>query len=214
MINTKKRAFTWTNTGGYSHNLIDDGEDRPGKIPKSQGGYRLLGIPTVVDRCIQQALLQVLQPEWDRTFSDSSYGFRTRLSAHNCNIYVKSARSGRRVMAGITEYLKRKLKLTVNEAKSAVDRPWKRAFPGFTFTRRRPNRRKTSNKALNHFMEEIRRITGRIHGVTIVKVIKDLKSYLTGWKLYFSFSEAKSVFQGLGLMSRKMPVFEATNWST
>ena len=106
-------------------------------------------------------------------------------------------------MAGITGYLKRKLKLIVNEMKSAVDRPWKRVFLGFTFTKNRPNRLKTSKKALHHFKEEIRRITSRTRGVTLMKVIKDLKSYLTGWKLYFGFSEAKSVFQGLDAWIRR-----------
>jgi RNA-directed DNA polymerase len=273
------------------------------EIPKPGGGCRLLGIPTVVDRLIQQALLQVLQPEWDNTFSDSSYGFRPGRSAHDavslaqsylhkgyawvvdidlekffdrvnhdkcmslvsrrikdgrvitlirryltsgvligedyhethegtpqggplspllanllldeldkelerrghyfvryaddCNIYVRSARSGRRVMASVTGYLRRKLKLAVNEAKSAVDRPWKRTFLGFTFTKRRPNRRKTSEKALQRFKEEVRRMTQRTRGVTLKQVLHDLRSYLVGWKLYFGFSEAKSVFQGL-----------------
>ena len=51
-------------------------------IPKSDGGERKLGIPTVVDRFIQQAVLQVLQGRWDRTFSESSYGFRPSRSAH------------------------------------------------------------------------------------------------------------------------------------
>ena len=52
------------------------------EIPKPDGGKRKLGIPTVLDRFIQQAMLQVLQKRWDRTFSESSYGFRPKRSAH------------------------------------------------------------------------------------------------------------------------------------
>ena len=52
------------------------------EIPKSDGGVRKLGIPTVLDRFIQQAVMQVLQRKWDRTFSDHSYGFRPGRSAH------------------------------------------------------------------------------------------------------------------------------------
>jgi len=52
------------------------------EIPKPDGGVRKLGIPTVLDRLIQQAVMQVLQRNWDRTFSESSYGFRPGRSAH------------------------------------------------------------------------------------------------------------------------------------
>ena len=52
------------------------------EIPKPDGGVRKLGIPTVLDRFIQQAVMQVLQGKWDRTFSDHSYGFRPGRSAH------------------------------------------------------------------------------------------------------------------------------------
>ena len=52
------------------------------KVPKPGGGFRNLGIPTVLDRLIQQAILQVLQPQWDPTFSEYSFGFRPGRSAH------------------------------------------------------------------------------------------------------------------------------------
>ena len=52
------------------------------EIPKPDGGVRKLGIPTVLDRFIQQAVMQVLQKRWDRTFSEHSYGFRPGRSAH------------------------------------------------------------------------------------------------------------------------------------
>ena len=70
------------------------------QIPKPGGGTRNLGIPTVVDRCIQQALLQVLQKRWDRTFSEHSYGFRPGRSAHQAiargpTLYRRGLRRGR-----------------------------------------------------------------------------------------------------------------------
>jgi len=52
------------------------------EIPKPDGGVRKLGIPTVLDRFVQQAMMQVLQRRWDPTFSEHSHGFRPRCSAH------------------------------------------------------------------------------------------------------------------------------------
>lgn len=73
------------------------------------------------------------------------------------NIFVKSARAGQRVLARVTRFLARRLKLAVNAAKSAVDRPWRRPFLGFTFTGHRPNRRRVSEKALQACKQEVRR---------------------------------------------------------
>jgi len=209
------------------------------EIPKPSGGVRLIGIPTVQDRLIQQAIQQILSREYEAEFSDHSYGFRPRRSAHDavkaaqghieagnrwvvdidlakffdtvnhdrlmsrmktkiadkrvlrlvneylkagvmvngvvmetergtpqggplspllsnivldeldrelekrghrfvryaddCNIYVKSQRAAERVMASVMRYIEKKLRLKVNEEKSAVGLATKRQFLGFSF---------------------------------------------------------------------------------
>jgi len=278
-------------------------------IPKAGGGMRKLGVPTVVDRFIQQALLQVLQAEWDSTFSESSFGFRPDRSAHqavaqaqgylrggyawvvdldlekffdrvnhdvlmhkvrarvedrrilvlinrflkagvsidgtveptdegtpqggplspllanllldeldkelerrghrfvryadDCNVYVGSRRAGERVLASLRRFLDRRLNLRVNEAKSAVDRPWRRTFLGFTFTGRRPNRRKVSIKALKALKGRVRRITTRTRGHAIMRVIAELGIYLRGWRMYFGFAEVTSALRDLDKWIRR-----------
>jgi RNA-directed DNA polymerase len=289
------------------------------EIPKPGGGVRKLGVPTVVDRFIQQALLQVLQLEWDKTFSESSYGFRPGRSAHqavaraqrylnaayswvvdldlekffdrvnhdklmsrvkervadrrvlqlidrylkagaltdegleataegtpqggpvspllanllldgldkelerrghrfvryadDCNIYVKSARAGQRVLASVTRLLTRRLKLTVNAAKSAVDRPWRRTFLGFTFTGRRPNRCRVSDKALKAYKGEIRRLTYRTRGVSVRQVVRDVRQYVMGWYAYFGFVEVPSSFKELdSWLRRRLRCYLGKQW--
>jgi RNA-directed DNA polymerase len=279
------------------------------EIPKPGGGVRKLGIPTVLDRCLQQALLQVLQPEWDPTCSDGSYGVRPGRSAHQAiaraqayleagyrwgvdwelaqcfdrvnqdklmrlvkeritdrrvlqlmdrdlkagaltgdgfeatpegtpqggplsplfanllldgfdkererrghrfvryaddsNIYVKSARAGQRVLASVTRFLEQRLTLPVNTAKSAVDRPWRRTFLGFTFTGRRPHRRQGSAKALKALHQEVRQRTGRTRGVPLRRLVHDLRQYLEGWYAYFRVAEAQSSFKELDSWVRR-----------
>ena len=271
------------------------------EIPKPGGGIRQLGIPTVLDRFIQQALLQVLQQDWDATFSDSSYGFRPKRSAHqaikqsqrylkqgygwvvdmdlekffdrvnhdklmsevrkrvsdrriniliqrflrsgvehegellkpemgtpqggplspllanlmldnldrelerrghrfvryadDCNIYVKSKRAGSRVLRSISRFLSSHLKLSVNEAKSAVDRPWKRQFLGFTLSSRL--NRRISSKSIKRFKNRIREITCRIRGRRIEVIVKELRRYMLGWQAYFSFTQVRYVLREL-----------------
>jgi RNA-directed DNA polymerase len=289
------------------------------EIPKPGGGVRKLGIPTVLDRVLQQAMLQVLQPEWDTTFSDGSYGFRPGRSAHqaiaraqrdgsagyswvvdldvekffdrvnhdklmslvkgrvadrrvlelidrylkagaltdagleatgegtpqggpvspllatllldgldkelerrghrfvryadDCNIYVKSVQAGQRVLASVTRFLERQLKLRVNEAKSAVDRPWRRTFLGFTFMGHRSNRRRVSEKALRAFKQEVRRLTSRTRGVALGQVLRDLRRYLEGWYGYFGFAEAQSGFKELdSWLRRRLRCYQWKQW--
>ena len=273
------------------------------EIPKPDGGVRKLGIPTVLDRFIQQAVLHVLQGRWDRTFSEHSFGFRPGRSAHqavaqaqkyiaegnrwvvdidlekffdrvnhdllmgrvakrvadkrllkllrsflnagvmenglvgptdegtpqggplspllsnlvlddldkelerrghrfaryadDCNIYVRSKRAGERVMASITDFLTRRLKLRVNGEKSAVARPWERKFLGFSFTNHRQPKRRIAPQALLRFKERVRELTRRTSGRSIRSMVTTLSSYLLGWRGYFGFCETPSVLTGL-----------------
>src|SRR5499427_6549841 len=279
------------------------------EIPKPDGGVRKLGIPTVLDRFIQQAVMQVLQGRWDRTFSDHSYGFRPGRSAHqavaqaqqyiaegyrwcvdldlekffdrvshdkliarietrvsdrrmlkliraflkvgvmegglvspvdegtpqggpmspllsnivldefdrelerrglrfaryadDCNVYVRSQRAGERVMASITRFITTKLKLKVNEQKSAVARPWERKFLGFSFTTNREPKRRIAPKAVLRFKEKVRELTRRTRGVSIERMAEELAQYLKGWFGYFGKCQTPSVLQGLEEWTRR-----------
>jgi RNA-directed DNA polymerase len=273
------------------------------EIPKPDGGVRKLGIPTVLDRFIQQAVMQVLQKQWDRTFSDHSYGFRPGRSAHqavaqaqqyiaaghgwcidldlekffdrvnhdkltgqiaqrvedkrllkliraflnvgvmenglvspsvegtpqggplspllsnlvldeldrelerrghrfvryadDCNIYVRSERAGQRVMESITRFITQKLKLKVNEAKSAVARPQQRKFLGFSFTVGPEVKRAIAPQALDRFKQRIREITLRAKGVSVETTMEELAPYMRGWRGYFGFCETPEVLVSL-----------------
>jgi RNA-directed DNA polymerase len=273
------------------------------EIPKPDGGVRKLGIPTVLDRFIQQAVMQVLQRKWDGTFSEHSYGFRPGRSAHqavaqaqqyiaegygwcvdfdlekffdrvnhdklmgqvakrvadkrllkliraflnagvmenglvgpsgegtpqggplspllsnlvldeldrelerrghrfvryadDCNIYVRSERAGQRVMDSIAQFITQRLKLKVNEAKSAVARPQERKFLGFSFTSGPEVRRIIARKALDRFKRRIREITRRAKSVSMETTMEVLAPYLRGWRSYFGFCETPEVLLSL-----------------
>ncbi|MDB4957657.1 MAG: group intron-encoding maturase, partial [Myxococcales bacterium] len=102
--------------------------------------------------------------------------------ADDCNVYVRSRRAGERVMAMLHEELTR-LRLRINEAKSAVDRPWNRRFLGFTFRRRAATtRRRVSPRSVDKLKDRIRELTNRNRGASISTVVKELTRYLRGWK--------------------------------
>ncbi len=281
------------------------------EIPKPGGGTRMLGIPTVLDRLIQQAIHQVLSPLFDPGFSENSYGFRPGKSAHqavkaaqkhvscglrwvvdidlekffdrvhhdtlmslvkrkvgdrvvlslidsylkagilagglitarvegtpqggplspllsnilldeldkelekrghafcryaaDANIYVATRTSGERVMASITGYLSERLKLTVNQNKSAVDRPWKRAFLSYSMTWHRKPRLTVAPKAVARLKANLKTIFRQGRGKNIQATVKETTPKLRGWIAYFRYSEVKGIFDELdGWLRRKL----------
>lgn len=273
------------------------------EIPKPDGGVRQLGIPTALDRLVQQAILQVLAPLYNPTFSPHSYGFRVGKSApealaqarryvasgkgwvvdldlakffdrvnhdllmgrlaqrigdkrllrlirryleagvmvngvvmereegtpqggplspllanvlldeldrelerrghcfcryaDDCNIYVQSERAGERVMASVSRFLETKLRLQVNREKSAVARPSQRKFLGYRILGTKKARLGIAPKSLKRCKETIRRITKRNRGVSLGRVLEELRTFTDGWVAYFWRARTPSVFQAL-----------------
>ena len=124
-------------------------------------------------------------------------GHRFVRYADDCNIYVGSERAGQRVMESITQFITQKLKLKVNEAKSAVARPQERKFLGFSFTAGPEVKRVIASKALDRFKRRVREITRRAKGVSMKTTIEELAPYMRGWRSYFGFCETPEVLIGL-----------------
>jgi RNA-directed DNA polymerase len=112
---------------------------------------------------------------------------RFRRATHR-NIYVRSRRAGERVMASVSRFLTTKLRLKVNETKSAVARPEERKFLGFSISNDGSERR-IAPKALDKFKERIRELTSRTRGLSLPQIIEELTPYLIGWRSYFGFCQ-------------------------
>ena len=108
-----------------------------------------------------------------------SAGVKLPRATHR-NIYVRSERAGQRVMESISRFITHKLKLKVNEAKSAVARPQERKFLGFSFTAGPEVKRVIAPKALDRFKRRIREITGRAKGVSMKTTMEELVPYTRG----------------------------------
>jgi len=113
--------------------------------------------------------------------------------AHDCNIYVGSERAGQPVMESITRFITHRLKLKVNQAKSAVARPGQRKFLGFSFTSEREPRRRIAPKAIVRFKERIREQTYRTRSISLTKMVKEMATYLRGWLGYLGDCQTPSV---------------------
>jgi RNA-directed DNA polymerase len=124
-------------------------------------------------------------------------GLRFVRYADDSNVYVRSRRAGERVMESITRFLTTKLKLKVNQQKSAVARPWERKFLGFSFTNAGIPKRRIAPKAVDRFKERIRELTSRTRGVSMGRMAEELTRYLRGWIGYFGKCETPSVLAGL-----------------
>lgn len=273
-------------------------------IPKPDGkGVRMLGIPTVLDRLIQQALLQVLTPLFDPGFSDSSFGFRPGRSTHqavvrarehvaaghrwvvdmdlekffdrvnhdilmsrvarkvkdkrvlllirrylqagimeggvcsprsegtpqggplspllsnvlldeldkelerrghrfvryadDCNVYVRSPAAGERVLDSLEQFLAKRLRLTVNRAKSAVARPWERKFLGYSVTAHREPKLKVSEQSVKRLKDKLRPLLRAGRGRSLARVCRELGPVLRGWVAYYRLSGVKAAFEAL-----------------
>jgi RNA-directed DNA polymerase len=98
------------------------------------------------------------------------------------------------VMKSITRFIPRRLMLVVNEAKSAVARPWERQLRGFSFTRHRAPKRRIAPQAVKRFKKRIRTLTQRTRGRRLETLVAQVNSYLRGWHGYFGFGHTPSVF--------------------
>src|SRR5690625_1407054 len=280
------------------------------EIPKPNGGMRKLGIPTVIDRFLQQAIAQVLTQIYDPSFSHQSYGFRPNKRGHDavrqarnyikegkrwvvdielekffdkvnhdrlmqklsqritdrrvlqlirrylqagvmergfvqpntegtpqggplspllsnivldeldkeletrglnfvryaddCNIYVSSKRAGLRTMENITKFVEGKLKLKVNQQKSAVDRPWKRRFLGFSLTSEKQSPKiRIHKESIKRFKQRVRELTSRKHSIDMERRIERLNRYLVGWLGYYQLAETLTIFRDMDSWIRR-----------
>lgn len=123
--------------------------------------------------------------------------------ADDCNIYVRSERAGQRVMQGISDFITRKLKLKVNAAKSAVDRPGRRKFLGFSFTGGKSPKRRIAPKAIQRFKKRVRELTKRTRGVDAKRMVQTLSVYLRGWIGYFGRCQTPSTLDRLDSWIRR-----------
>ena len=134
--------------------------------------------------------------------------------ADDCNIYVRSQRAGRRVMASLTRFLKATLRLTVNLKKSAVDRPWRRKFLGFSLSFERVSRVRVAPESVERFKDNLRAKFRTGRGRNLQRFLtEDLQPLLRGWAGYFSVAETRRVFEDLDdWVRRKLRCMEWRKW--
>jgi len=144
----------------------------------------------------------VILDEFDKELE--ARGHKHARYGDDCNIYVKFKRAGERVKASITRFIEKKLKLKVNEDKSAVDHPRRRKFLGFTFTGgKEPNRRQIAPESIVRFKVRVRQITRRNRQISMEERIEKLSKYMKGWKGYFGYCETSANLDRLDCWVRR-----------
>jgi RNA-directed DNA polymerase len=167
-------------------------------IPNYMGKLEVIFcVRGVLSPLLSNLMLDVLDKELERC------GHRFVRYADDCNIYVRSERAGERVMAGVSRFLEKKLKLKVNRAKSAVARPEERKFLGFTFTFKGALKRRIAPQSLKRFKLRIRELTCAGRHLAPAHLVNRLKLFLTGWRGYFGFCETPSVLRKLDSWLRR-----------
>jgi RNA-directed DNA polymerase len=144
-------------------------------------------------------LSNILLTDLDRELEDGGIAFCRY--ADDCNVYVRSRRAGERVMAAMRRFLTNELSLRVNEAKSAVDRPSRRKFLGYSFHGRRKLR--IATKTIERMKQRVRELTRRDWSISLEERLRRLSRYLTGWMSYFCLTEAPSVLRDLDQWIRR-----------
>ncbi|MCM3473713.1 group II intron reverse transcriptase/maturase [Brevibacillus agri] len=166
-----------------------------------QAGVMINGCRVATDEGTPQGgplsplLANIMLDDLDKELSNR--GHRFVRYADDCNIYVKTKRAGERVLESVTRYVEGRLKLRVNREKSAVDRPWKRKFLGFSFTSHRDPKLRLAEKTVKRFKQKIRKLTCRSRSHSLEFRIQQLNEYLNGWSGYFRIADTRSVFQSL-----------------
>jgi RNA-directed DNA polymerase len=169
---------------------MENGLEQPSEEGTPQGGP------------LSPLLSNLVLDELDRELE--ARGHRFVRYADDSNIYVRSERAGQRVMESIKRFIAKKLKLKVNEAKSAVAKPQVRKFLGFSFYMgKKGPRRRIAPKALEQFKERIREITLGSRGRSMKQAIEELSRYLRGWIAYFGFCQTRTVLEGLDSWIRR-----------
>jgi RNA-directed DNA polymerase len=161
--------------------------------PRSEGTPQ--GGP--ISPLLSNILLDELDKELERR------GHRFCRYADDCNIYVRSKAAGERVMTSITRFLLQKLRLKVNAEKSAVDRPWKRTFLGYSMTNHRDPRLKVARKSVDRLKKKLKAVLRKGKGQRLTTLIDTLRPILRGWIAYFRLSEVKGIFEELDSWIRR-----------
>jgi group II intron reverse transcriptase/maturase len=146
-------------------------------------------------------LSNILLDEMDKGLE--SRGHKFCRYADDANIYVKSERAGQRVMDSVERFLAKRLKLRINREKSAVVKPQKTSFLGFSFLGSEDWKIRLAPKTVKNVKYRIKKLTGRSRGIPLERMIQELSGYLQGWVSYFGLAETPTVFTGLDSWIRR-----------